>query len=110
MSDLAADTDVIRAYAKNLEQMHNTLDAVKDYAKTSGCDKSGFTGLLTLLHPAVDLVDDLFNETIKFGHDRLNSLVDGMNKVAEQYDAREKKHAQSFKDIVSATDDATINA
>lgn len=109
MTDIKSDPDVIKAYAKNLDAMHHAFDGLSQYVKTTACDKSGFTGLLTLLHPAVDLVDNLFQETIKFGNDRLSSLVDGMNKVAEDYEKREAKHAQSFKDIVDQVNESTVN-
>lgn len=110
MGDIQSDPEVIKAYAKNLDGMHKSLDGISQYVTTIACDKSGFTGLLTLLQPGVDLVDSLFQETLKFGHDRLSSLVDGMNKVAEEYEKREAKHAQSFKDIVNQVNESTVNA
>lgn len=96
--------ETLDAYAANLQQLQGAFDAISDYVTTAGCDKSGFTGLLTLLHPAVDLVDSLFQETLDFGRERLASLTGGIAGIAEQYRMQDKASQDLFTEILTDLD------
>jgi hypothetical protein len=98
--------DALAEYARNMEGLNSAADAIGEYMHTYGCDKSGFTGLLTILHPAVDLVGSLFGETLKFGKERLSSLAAGMTDVAKTYDEHDKQVAKTLQDILAQLDSA----
>jgi hypothetical protein len=96
--------DALTAYAQNIEGLNSAADAIGEYMHTYGCDKSGFTGLLTILHPAVDLVGSLFGETLKFGKERLSSLAAGMTDVAKTYEEHDKQVTKALQDILGQLD------
>ncbi|AUS78236.1 hypothetical protein C1701_07480 [Actinoalloteichus sp. AHMU CJ021] len=84
------DVDSLEGYARSLDDLQGAFDALREYAVRYGCDKSGFTGLLALLHPGVDLVGTLFGETLNFGQDRLGGTADGIRRNAEVYAAADQ--------------------
>ncbi|AOS61338.1 hypothetical protein [Actinoalloteichus hymeniacidonis] len=102
MSDeVEVAVDELHNYAGSLEGLQGGIDAIRNYMYEQGCNKDGFTGLLTLLHPAVDLVGDLFNETLNFGQDRLSGTAEGIQRNAETYSEAEAKIEGLFSQILS---------
>ncbi|HWD06393.1 MAG TPA: type VII secretion target [Amycolatopsis sp.] len=99
MADWHVDTDVMREYAQTVDGLHDRVSKINDYMKTTACDKSGFTGLFTLLQPVVDLVGNLYGETLEFGHNRLTSLADGMRSAADAYDHHDGQAAAILKEF-----------
>ncbi len=93
MSSLSADAAELRAYAEYLRTEAQEFETIRKYVHATACDKSGFTGLLTLLQPGVDIVRALFDETLDFGKSKLegaSSGVDATAAVYEQIDARQR--------------------
>jgi hypothetical protein len=107
MTGYQVKTDVLGEYARNLDGLVSAADAIREYAHTYGCDKSGFTGLLTLLQPGVDLVGSLFDETVKFGKERLSSLSAGVTDVAKAYEEQDQRATKALEEILSQLDGTT---
>ncbi|GAA3579292.1 hypothetical protein GCM10022222_75130 [Amycolatopsis ultiminotia] len=85
MSSFEVDPQSMRDYAQAVDGLHDVVSKIRDYMKDTACDKSGFTGLFTVLQPVVDLVGNLYGETLKFGDERLTSLSQGMTAAADHY-------------------------
>ncbi|MGX7824272.1 hypothetical protein ACTG9Q_04200 [Actinokineospora sp. 24-640] len=58
---------------------------IKDHAVSKGGDTAGFTGLLTLLHPVVTGVANLYGETLDFAHRVMAKDADSLVQAAEAY-------------------------
>lgn len=105
MSDFEVVPEALEAYADNLDQsLQGCFDSISEYVTNSACDKSGFTGLLMILHPAVDLVDYLFQETLDFGRERMRSLAEGMREAANEYRNDDKAAQDIFTKILTELD------
>lgn len=105
MSDFEVVPEALEAYADNLDQsLQGCFDSISEYVTNSACDKSGFTGLLMILHPAVDLVDYLFQETLDFGRERMRSLAEGMRDAANEYRNDDKAAQDIFTKILTELD------
>lgn len=104
MSDFEVVPDALDAYADNLDNLQGCFDAISEYVTSAACDKSGFTGLLMILQPAVDLVDTLFQETIDFGRDRMTALSEGVRSTANAYRAQDKANEDVFTKILTELD------
>ncbi|APU12580.1 MULTISPECIES: hypothetical protein [Actinoalloteichus] len=104
--------DELHNYAGSLDGLHGGIDAIRNYMYEQGCNKDGFTGLLMVLHPVIDLVGDLFNETLNFGQDRLSGTAEGIQRNAETYSEAEARIEGLFSQILdglSATRDAVAD-
>jgi hypothetical protein len=89
MSDIETEVDALHEYAEYLKSVNETFGAIREYVHSSACDKSGFTGLLMLLQPAVDLVEQLFDKTLDFGVHRMDSMISGVEDTAKHYEETE---------------------
>lgn len=98
--DFHVDPDAVDNYAEVLNGLNSAIDAINEYMRTYGCDKSGFTGLFIVLRPVVDLVGSLFGDTLSFGRQRLASLVDGVRKTAESYQDIDADAAKLLQDLL----------
>ena len=99
------DPDALRSYADNMQNLQSAIEAINEYVHTYGCDKSGFTGLFMLLRPAVDLVEKLFDETLKFGKEKLGSLERGVQEAAQHYADNEVSVTGVLKELSRAIDE-----
>ncbi|QWF83181.1 hypothetical protein HUW46_06621 [Amycolatopsis sp. CA-230715] len=97
-------TDKVAEYAQNIQNMNRVVDKISDYMHTYGCDKSGFTGLLMVLHPAVDLVQSLYDESLKFGRERLTSLSDGVKNAGKAYEQHDEAVAKALEELARGLD------
>ncbi|GLY66237.1 hypothetical protein [Amycolatopsis taiwanensis] len=108
--DFHVNPDAVKQYAEVLDGLNSAIDSISEYMHTYGCDKSGFTGLFIVLQPVVDLVGSLYGDTLKFGKQRLASLVDGVNHTAETYEQTEGKVGDVLKNLLSEIDSAATSA
>lgn len=107
MPDFEVNPDAVRQYGQVLDGLNSAVSAIDNYAHQYGCDKSGFTGLFIVLQPVVDLVGSLYGDTLKFGSQRLASLVDGVNKVADAYQQTDENAAKALEDLLAQLDDSS---
>ncbi|GLZ33223.1 hypothetical protein Lesp02_54110 [Lentzea sp. NBRC 105346] len=77
----------LRGYGELLDRNAQHFLTIKEHAVSKGGDTSGFTGLLTLLHPVVTGVANLFGETLDFGNKMMLKEADALRKAAEHYEA-----------------------
>jgi hypothetical protein len=92
--------DSLHEYADSLEKLGKQFENIRNYMHQSACDKSGFTGLLTILQPGVDLIGSLFNETLNFGCDRMQGTVQAVRDSANHYNDQEQKVTGLFNQIL----------
>lgn len=85
MADFEVDPETLREYAQVVDGLHWSVSKIDDYMRSTACDTSGFTGLFYVLRPVVDLVANLYGDTLKFGHSRLASMSEGVQSVAKAY-------------------------
>lgn len=106
MAGFDVQPDALDEYANTFNGLNQAITTIGQYAEQYGCDKSGFTGLLTLLHPGVDLVNNLFGETLKFGQERMVNLQQGVTSVAQRYRTQDDEAMKKLKELLSSTDSA----
>ena len=82
--------DELRSYGQYLKDTAKQFDTIGQYVKSTACDKGGFTGLLSLLTPGVDLVDTLFGKTLEFGKTKLTGAGEGIDATAQTYENNDK--------------------
>jgi hypothetical protein len=78
--------DELRGYSELLDRNAQHFLTIKDHAISKGGDTSGFTGLLTLLHPVVTGVANLYGETLDFANKMMLKDSDALKKTAETYE------------------------
>jgi hypothetical protein len=94
VSSLFTDAAELRAYAEYLRTEAKEFETIRKYVHATACDKAGFTGLLSLLQPGVDVVRALFDESLDFGKSKLEgtaTAVDATAKVYEDIDAVQRR-------------------
>lgn len=79
----------LRGYSELLDRNAQHFLTIKDHAISKGGDTSGFTGLLTLLHPVVTGVASLYGETLDFANKMMLKDSDALKKTAETYEKAE---------------------
>ncbi|GLZ30681.1 hypothetical protein Lesp02_28700 [Lentzea sp. NBRC 105346] len=97
---LFTDPAELRGYAEYLRTEAAEFDNIRKYVHDTACDKSGFTGLLTLLQPGVDLVRALFDETLDFGKSKLEGAASAIDATAADYEKVEQAHVKMFDGIL----------
>jgi hypothetical protein len=100
-------TDALGEYARNLDGPDSAADAIREYAHTYGCDKSGFTGLLTLLQPEVDLDGSLFDEPVIREGTAAVLAFGGSHGVAKTYEEQDRRVTKALEEILSQLDGTT---
>ena len=85
MADFEVKPETLQEYAQVLDGLQGAVSKIEDYMRSTACDTSGFTGLFYVLRPVVDLVANLYGDTLKFGHSRLTSMSQGIQSVAKAY-------------------------
>ncbi len=101
------DPDDLASYGDYLESVSGQFDTIKDYVHQYACNKDGFTGLLMLLQPGVDLVENLFDRTLQFGKDKLHDAADGIQDTAQAYRDREaaiQEHMNAIINLLQGVD------
>jgi hypothetical protein len=80
------EPDELRGYGELLDRNAQHFLTIKDHAISKGGDTSGFTGLLTLLHPVVTGVASLYGETLDFANKTMLKDADALRKTADSYE------------------------
>jgi hypothetical protein len=86
VSSLFTDAAELRAYAEYLRTEAQEFETIRKYVHATACDKGGFTGLLSLLQPGVDVVRALFDETLDFGKSKLEGTATAVDATAQVYE------------------------
>lgn len=76
----------LRGYSELLDRNAQHFLTIKEHAISKGGDTSGFTGLLTLLHPVVTGVASLYGETLDFANKMMLKDSEALKKTAETYE------------------------
>ena len=100
MSLLSTDAAELRAYAEYLRSEAQEFETIRKYVHATACDKSGFTGLLTLLQPGVDIVRALFDETLDFGKSKLEGTATAVDATATVYEAVDRAQMSIFEGLL----------
>jgi hypothetical protein len=96
VSSLFTDAAELRAYAEYLRTEAQEFETIRKYVHATACDKSGFTGLLSLLQPGVDVVRALFDETLDYGKSKLEGTASAVDATAEVYEAVDRAQMAIF--------------
>lgn len=100
MADIGLDdVEELRQFGTYLHLMQNDFTTVDIYADEQGCNKSGFTGVFTVLRPAMDHMADIFTKGINVAKDRLDSTNRGLQAVADRYERMENGGRKRHDDI-----------
>lgn len=86
----------LRGYSELLDRNAQHFLMIKEHATSKGGDTSGFTGLLTLLHPVVTGVATLFGETLDFGNQMMTKEAEALRKAADHYEKVDQKVGEAF--------------
>ncbi|HEY8371918.1 MAG TPA: hypothetical protein VIL00_04155 [Pseudonocardiaceae bacterium] len=110
MSELRVQPEELHSYAGYLDQVAGQFDTIRQFVREKACDKSGFTGVLTLLQPAVDLVGGLFEHTLDFGQQRMQATAEGVRKDAQNFEQIEQANAALLQQLVSVLSEVPVGA
>ncbi|HEY0637454.1 MAG TPA: hypothetical protein VGD67_07390 [Pseudonocardiaceae bacterium] len=102
MSQFHVEPGELTAYADYLSQVAGHFDSITGYAHAEGCSTAGFTGLLTLLRPAVGVVGDLYGATLAFGRDRMEGTAEGLERTALDYATTDEANAASLPALAAS--------
>ncbi|MET9226711.1 hypothetical protein [Lentzea sp. NPDC003310] len=80
------EPDELRGYSELLDRNARHFLTIKDHAISKGGDTSGFTGLLTLLHPVVTGVASLYGETLDFANKMMTKDAEALRQTADSYE------------------------
>lgn len=80
-------------FAYYMEEVARDFNYIGYYALHTGCDTSGFTGLLAILHQVVREVGERYGDVLQVGRDRLEGAAEGLHKVADNYEKTDAHHA-----------------
>ena len=94
--------DELRAYGQYLKDTAKQFDTIREYTHSTACDKGGFTGLLSLLGPGVDLVESLFDKTLDFGKSKLTGAGAGIDATARTYEDNDKTGKDHMDKVTSS--------
>ncbi len=100
MSSLSTDAAELRAYAEYLRTEAREFETIRKYVHATACDKAGFTGLLALLQPGVDVVRALFDETLDFGKSKLEGTASAVDATAKVYEDVDRAQMTIFNGIL----------
>jgi hypothetical protein len=100
VSSLFTDAAEMRAYAEYLRTEAQEFDTIRKYVHATACDKAGFTGLLTLLQPGVDIVRALFDETLDFGKSKLEGTASAVDATANGYEDIDALQRRIFEGLL----------
>lgn len=100
MSSLFTDAAELRAYAEYLRTEAQEFETIRKYVHATACDKAGFTGLLSLLQPGVDVVRALFDETLDFGKSKLEGSASAVEATAKVYEDVDRAQMTMFNGIL----------
>ncbi|MFD9699312.1 hypothetical protein [Lentzea sp. NPDC059081] len=100
MSSLFTDAAELRAYAEYLRTEAQEFETIRKYVHATACDKAGFTGLLTLLQPGVDIVRALFDETLDFGKTKLEGTAAAIDTTAKVYEDVDRAQMTIFNGLL----------
>jgi len=96
MEQFEVEPDELAGYAEYMRTVAGAFDQIDRYSHDEGCETAGFTGLLTILQPAVGWVGDLYGTGLAFGRDRLHGSADGLEVAADDYAATDAANATSL--------------
>ncbi|MCP2260887.1 Protein of unknown function (DUF2580) [Streptoalloteichus tenebrarius] len=82
--------DELRGYSELLKRNAEHFLAIRDYGEQKGGDTSGFTGVLSLLQPAVTGVAELFGRTLEFANERLTKVAVSLEGAAGGYERADR--------------------
>jgi hypothetical protein len=99
VADFEVDPAAMREYAAVVDGLHQVVGKIDEYMRSTACDKSGFTGLFMVLRPVVDLVGNLYGETLQFGNARLTSLSQGVQSAADAYTTHDENSAKLLDEL-----------
>lgn len=102
--------DALEEYADAADSFHQAISQLTEYMHSTACDKSGFTGLFMILQPVVDLVASLYGDTLKYGDQKLTSLVDGIRQASAGYSKIDENVENILKGLLAELDSTNTPA
>ncbi|UVS82179.1 type VII secretion target [Actinokineospora sp. UTMC 2448] len=85
MGQFKVEPDELRGYSELMTRNAQHFLTIKQHAVAKGGDTAGFTGLLTLLHPVVTGIANLYGETLDFANRVMTKDADSLVQAAEAY-------------------------
>jgi hypothetical protein len=90
----------LRGYSELLGRNAQHFLTIKEHAVTKGGDTAGFTGLLSLLHPVVTGVANLYGETLDFANKMMVREQEALVKAAEMYENVDRTCVRMAEDVM----------
>lgn len=85
MSQFEVKPAELEGYAQYMRTQAGEFSNINSFTQSSGCDTSGFMGLLAILIPAVNAVGSFFGGTLDTGQNLLNASAEGLSAAARIY-------------------------
>lgn len=85
MGEFRVEPGELVGYSELMRRNAQHFLTIKDHAVSKGGDTAGFTGLLTLLHPVVTGIANLYGETLDYANRVMTKDADSLVEAAEAY-------------------------
>lgn len=91
-----------------LERNAEHFKKIDRWAENTASDTSGFTGLMMVLIPVVEMVTALYGETLEWANSALLKVKDDLADASAEYEEIEQRIVGIFQKIQSDLDDIKI--
>ncbi|MER7077672.1 hypothetical protein SAMN02982929_05108 [Saccharopolyspora kobensis] len=91
-----------------LERNAGYFKKIDEWAESTASDTSGFTGLMMVLIPVVEMVTALYGETLEWANSALLKVKEDLADASAEYEEIEQKIVGIFRQIQSDLDDIKI--
>ncbi|MCI2417026.1 hypothetical protein MOQ72_06285 [Saccharopolyspora sp. K220] len=97
--NLRAIPDELKGFGGLLERNAGYFKKIDQWAESTASDTSGFTGLMMVLIPVVEMVTALYGETLEWANSALLKVKEDLAETAADYEETQQKVAALFKKI-----------
>lgn len=96
MGEFKVEPAELVGYSELMTRQAQHFTTIKDHAVTKGGDTAGFTGLLTLLHPVVTGIANLYGETLDFANRVMTKDADSLVQASQAYERADLTNGESL--------------
>ncbi|KAA5833339.1 hypothetical protein ABT337_19860 [Saccharopolyspora hirsuta] len=106
--NLKAIPEEMKAFEGLLERNAGYFKKIDEWAENTASDTSGFTGLMMVLIPVVEMVTALYGETLEWANSALLKVKEDLADASAEYEEIEQKIVGVFQKIQAELDDIKI--
>ncbi|GAB3676190.1 hypothetical protein GCM10027597_15310 [Saccharopolyspora tripterygii] len=106
--NLRAIPEELNGFGELLDRNAGHFRKIGEWAESTASDTSGFTGLMVVLVPVVEVVTALYGETLDLANSALMKVKEDLAETVSDYEETERKIAAMFQKIQSDLDEIKV--